>query len=367
MDFIQLSKNLPELQQIAWLVESAPASVRVRVIESVPFNGVDLPIHAFEIGPKDPELPVFLLTGGVHGLERIGTQVVTSYMKTLFEQLRWDKVQRGLFKSARLIIVPLVNPVGMMLRSRSNGRGVDLMRNAPVESAQQSRFPLVEGHRIGPFLAWYRGHSSEDGTVLLEREAAALEGLIREQVLPSQVAVSLDVHSGFGTVDRLWFPYAKSREPFPGVAELYQFSALLDRTYENHIYRVEPQSLNYTTHGDLWDYFYDIHRQQSNNERKAGPQKVFLPLALELGSWLWVKKNPRQLFSMLGAFNPLIRHRYKRILRRHINLLEFMMRATAFHKEWSQISPKKRQEIERKAVDRWFSAVIDEISTHAPK
>lgn len=363
MDLVQLTKNLPELQEISRLAETAPPIVRVSILESVPFNGMDLPIHCFEVGPDNPELPVFLLTGGVHGLERIGTQVVISYMKTLFEQLRWDEAQNNLFKQARLIIVPLVNPIGMMLRTRANGRGVDLMRNAPVEAVQQSRFPLVEGHRLGPFLAWYRGPADQSADAALEREAMALENLIRSKVFPARVALSLDVHSGFGAVDRIWFPYAKSKEPFPGLVEVYRLSGLLDRTFENHVYRIEPQSLNYTTHGDLWDYFYDRHRVEVGGEKS----NVYLPLALELGSWLWVKKNPRQLFSVLGAFNPLIGHRYKRILRRHINLLEFLLRATTYHQEWAVIPSKNRKEIENKATDRWFSANAMESTSKSSK
>jgi hypothetical protein len=30
---------------------------------------------------------------------------------------------------------------------------------------------------------------------------------------------------------------------------------------------------------------------------RTPPQNLFLPMTLELGSWLWIKKNPRQLFS----------------------------------------------------------------------
>ena len=42
---------------------------------------------------------------------------------------------------------------------------------------------------------------------------------------------------------------------------------------------------------------------------------------MEMGSWTWVKKNPRQFFSLLGIFNPLIQHRQLRVLRRHLPLL----------------------------------------------
>jgi hypothetical protein len=48
-----------------------------------------------------------------------------------------------------------------------------------------------------------------------------------------------------------------------------------------------------------------------------------------MGSWLWVKKNPRQLFSRHGIFNPLIEHRRQRVLRRHLAWLDFMTRAAS--------------------------------------
>lgn len=47
---------------------------------------------------------------------------------------------------------------------------------------------------------------------------------------------------------------------------------------------------------------------------------------------MWVKKNPRQVLSRQGLFNPLIRHRQHRVLRRHATLLEFFMRAAFNHR-----------------------------------
>jgi len=360
MDLVHLSRNVPELTEIERIAGDLPRGVRVRILDRVIHQGVELPIHCFEIGPDDPQLPVFLLTGGVHGLERIGTHVVTGYMKTLFSHMQWDENHHDLFKRSRLIIIPLVNPAGMLLRTRSNGRGVDLMRNAPVEAVHNTWVPFVGGHNLGPFMAWFRGGGGVDGGQM-EREAQALECLVREKVFPAKAAISLDVHSGFGTVDRLWFPYAKSRDPFPSIAEMYKLNSLLDRTYPNHIYQVEPQSLNYTTHGDLWDYFYDEHRAMKQRS------SIYLPLALELGSWLWVKKNPRQILSLLGAFNPVIGHRYKRILRRHLALLDFMARAASSHREWSRVTPEERKEINNKALDRWYSGFIPEIPVVAAK
>ena len=93
--------------------------------------------------------------------------------------------------------------------------------------------------------------------------------------------------------------------------------------------RIEPQSDHYTAHGDLWDYLYDLHQ--------AGPAtstRLFLPWTLEIGSWRWVRKNPRQLLSSDGPFNPLKPHRYSRAMRRHLLLFDFFCRAVRSHEQW---------------------------------
>jgi hypothetical protein len=67
-----------------------------------------------------------------------------------------------------------------------------------------------------------------------------------------------------------------------------------------------------------------------------------------MGSWTWVKKNPRQLFSRLGIFNPILEHRQQRVLRRHLPLLEFVVRAAVSHRRWLPEGPE-RQRQRRKA------------------
>ena len=88
------------------------------------------------------------------------------------------------------------------------------------------------------------------------------------------------------------------------------------------------------------------------------PQGVFLPLTLEMGSWLWVKKNPRQLFSRHGLFNPHLPHREQRVLRRHLPLLDFMLRAAAGHASWlPQGADRARHE--KAAHQRWYPALAE--------
>lgn len=61
---------------------------------------------------------------------------------------------------------------------------------------------------------------------------------------------------------------------------------------------------------------------------------IFLPMTLEMGSWLWIRKNPRQLFTRHGIFNPIKEHRIRRVLRRHATLLEFLTRAAFGAQRW---------------------------------
>jgi hypothetical protein len=108
---------------------------------------------------------------------------------------------------------------------------------------------------------------------------------------------------------------------------------------------VEPQSLQYLAHGDLWDHLY--------LKSLAKSERIFLPLTLEMGSWLWVKKNPRQLFSRHGIFNPLIEHRQQRVLRQHQSLLEFLSRAASGHRLWVP-SAEQRAPLHAQALLDWY-------------
>ncbi|MCY1558728.1 hypothetical protein D9M68_956870 [compost metagenome] len=78
-----------------------------------------------------------------------------------------------------------------------------------------------------------------------------------------------------------------------------------------------------------------------------------MPLTLEMGSWLWIKKNPRQLFSRKGIFNPLIGHRQQRVLRRHLALLDFLSRAASSHTRWTP-GAEQRGQRHADALADWY-------------
>jgi hypothetical protein len=248
-------------------------------------------------------------------------------LESLFAQAEWDKDLQKRFESCRLVSIPLINPAGMYFGQRSNLNGIDLMRNAPVEAEGETPF-LLGGHRYSPQLPWYRGPEEKKE---MELEASVLVDYVKDQCFGAPAALTLDIHSGFGAKDRLWFPYAKTTAAFPSLNEVNRLKQMLDQSYPNHIYSVEPQSLSYTTHGDLWDYIYDQHRIVN-----ASNSNVFIPWTLEIGSWLWIRKNPVQLFSALGPFNPVKIHRHRRTMRRHLPLLDFFLRTTKHYSTWGK-------------------------------
>jgi len=301
-----------------------------------------LPVHAFLLGSARRDVPAVGFFGGVHGLERIGAEVTIAYLRSLVMRLQWDETLHRQLESIRLVFMPLVNPGGLWLGTRANPNGVDLMRNAPIDC--HARVPyLIGGQRISASLPWYRGIEGAP----MERESAALCAIVEAELLGREFSVAVDCHSGFGLTDRIWFPYAHTSTPIAHLPEMHALCEIIDQTLLHHRYVLEPQSQQYLTHGDLWDHLY--------LEACRRPESVFLPLTLEMGSWLWIKKNPRQIFSRHGIFNPMIVHRQQRVLRTHIGWLDFITRAVGSHARWL---PKGAQRMHQRALAhaRWYGA-----------
>jgi hypothetical protein len=298
------------------------------------------PVHAITLGNPDPSLPAVGYFGGVHGLERIGAEVVIAYLQSLVMRLQWDSTLHRQLESVRMVFMPLVNPGGMRLGTRANPNGVDLMRNAPVDALEPVPF-MVGGQRLSGRLPWYRGPAGAP----LQVESAALCEVVQTELLSRPFSLALDCHSGFGVSDRLWFPYAHTRAPIAHLAEMHALKCIFSQSNSHHRYTVEPQSRQYLAHGDLWDHLY----QQASLES----ERIFLPLTLEMGSWLWVKKNPRQLFSRHGIFNPLIEHRQQRVLRQHQMLLDFLSRAACGYARWLPTTQSRAAQ-HAQALQEWY-------------
>lgn len=335
-----LKQKIPELLELEGLIRQYPQHLNVRTETMLECAAQQLPLYSLTLGASATNAPTLLLTGGIHGIERIGSQVLIAWLHTFLERLQWDGHLQQLLAQIQLVVLPILNPVGMYLNQRANGNGVDLNRNAPIDA--EGRVPLLGGgHRLGPFLPWYRGRKRGQ----MEAENIALEQVIQRQVFNRPFAAVLDLHSGFGMHDRLWIPHAYRKKAIGNIADYVAMKMLWERSYPNHTYVFEPQSMHYLSHGDLWDYFYYQSRAQQ--------QAYFLPLTLEMGSWLWVKKSPRQLLNMAGLFNPQIQHRHTRVLRRHIVLLDFLLAATLNYRNWLP-APEQAKLLTQTARSLWF-------------
>jgi hypothetical protein len=332
--------ELPELIELQRIIDAGASQLDARVVCEVPWGERRLPVHAIRLGNPGADVPAVGFFGGVHGLERIGAEVVIAYLGSLVTRMKWDEVLQRQLESVRLVFMPIVNPGGMALGTRANPRGVDLMRNAPVRATERVPF-LVGGQQISAALPWYRG-SPHGG---LEAENEAVCRVVSEELLSRPFSMALDCHSGFGITDRIWFPYAHTTRPVAHLAEIHALKEIFDATHVHHTYVFEPQSRHYLAHGDLWDYLY--------LRACAQPDRTFLPLTLEMGSWIWVRKNPRQLFSRAGIFNPLVQHRQQRVLRRHMPLLDFVARAACSYRRWIPAGDARREH-QRQALAHWY-------------
>ncbi|HZV53444.1 MAG TPA: M14 family zinc carboxypeptidase [Rhodocyclaceae bacterium] len=332
--------ELTELAELKQIIEVGGSLLDVRTICEVSAGEHCFPVYAIALGSKNPEAPAVGFFGGFHGLERIGTEVVLAYLRSIVQRLRWDDVLSRKLESLRLVFMPIVNPGGMWRGTRANPNGVDLMRNAPVESAERVPF-LVGGQRISASLPWYRGEAG----AAMEVESQAVCRIVEQELLSRPFSLAIDCHSGFGLHDRIWFPYAHTPLPMEHMAEMHALKEIFDQAYAHHNYVFEPQSRQYLTHGDIWDYLY---------AKAAGePDRIFLPMTLEMGSWLWVKKNPRQLFSRHGIFNPLIDHRQQRVLRRHLAWMEFLGHAASSYRRWLPVGEERVRQ-RSLAVRAWY-------------
>ena len=315
--------------------------------QSVQAKGTDFPLWKITCENKSSLTPskdkaCLILVGGIHGLERIGSQLCVSLIEKYYELSRWDYVFKHELENVKIVFFPFANPAGIQNRTRSNNNGVDLMRNAPITATDKIPF-LLGGQNYSTQLPWFRGTPEK-----METESQYLADEISQIVNSSRLTISIDIHSGFGFKDQLWFPWAFTKKPFPRLDLITAMMDYFEKLYPFHIYKIEPQSKVYCTHGDLWDYIAHEKVEKPN----------YLPFTLELGSWIWVKKNPLQVFKLDGLFNPIKKHRIKRTLRRHQSLIDFTLRFLLFAQKNDPKSFDKH-DYYNKGLKKWYPELPD--------
>ena len=201
------------------------------------------PIRRFDLG--DPSAPTVLLTGLVHGVELVGSLALLEVFRALATG------SADLLRTARLVVLPIVNPDGLHANcvrvasgrrafQRCNARGVDLNRNFPRQS---SRLPL---NPLGG--SQWRGSPHYVGPrPLSEPESRALRD-VADEVRPR---VSIGFHS-FGEL--LLYPWAFTDRPNPRRVQYERAGRAFVGAFRGSPYRVMQAIEWYATVGDLDDW-----------------------------------------------------------------------------------------------------------------
>ena len=84
-------RKFPELEQLERIIDRLGDKAHTQIIEKIDHKKHKFPIHCITLGSTNPDAPVLAFFGGVHGLEKIGSEVILSYMETISELLDWDE------------------------------------------------------------------------------------------------------------------------------------------------------------------------------------------------------------------------------------------------------------------------------------
>ena len=287
-------------------------------------NGFRFPIYALRIGKPSAlkKRPVGIVAG-VHGLETIGVRILLDFLHhclanpEFFPELHNGKVG--------IHAIPMVNPGGIALRRRSNPAGVDLMRNSGVEAVRS--MPFFGGHRLSKHLPYYRGNT-------LEPESRALYRFIFQSFFATKGRLMpvVDVHSGFGSVDHVWWPYASTKEPCRDTPLFESMGRFLKIQAGHSKLNFGPQSESYTTHGDLWDLYYDHYWKYHESDKNWKGR--FLPLTLEVGTWSDLRESPTRMLNRKNIFNPDAERKQQTIQRYRKFLRDLFRVSLTSEKDW---------------------------------
>jgi hypothetical protein len=294
------------------LVRQAGGLVRIRQLDfsSPTRDGQRYPIYMLEVGKRSAfKRHAVSIVSGVHGLETIGIRIHLDIIKCFLNPKSEHFSQALAEGKFGIYSIPILNPAGVARETRANGRGVDLNRNSGIDA--EGALPFFGGHRVSPALPYYRGKA-------LQRESRALYRFLREYAWKNRrIHTALDIHSGYGAQNYLWWPYSYSKQRVPHASVFEHMAAELAARHP--LYRIEPMSLSYQTHGDLWDRAL-LEFEAAKLKGWIARKNLFLPLTLEIGTWQELKKNPFRMLQKGKIFNPPPQSR-KAYLREHRQLI----------------------------------------------
>lgn len=282
------------------------------------------PIYGLEIGtPAAVKKNPVGLVGGVHGLEVIAVQILLDFLETVADPKSPDYLTELKKGKVGLVVLPILNPGGLVMRRRSNPAGVDLMRNSGVDG--EKAIPFFGGQKFSRRLPYFRGRTLQPESRVLFRFIGDYFFNAKNRILPV-----LDIHSGFGAIDRVWWPYAGKAEACPDDPLFRKITEHLKNNRGHKRYEFTPQNESYMMHGDLWDRLYDDFYAAQKKSSKSR----FLPMTLEIGTWGAIRENPKRLLNKKKIFNPT-RERKKQVTRAHRDFLrDFVLLAGSQPAAW---------------------------------
>ena len=144
---LDAAATFEEHEELKSILLAGNAHFDIQAVAEISARSQCFPVYTASIGTRDPLAPAVGFFGGIHGLERIGTQVILHYMRALLFRLEWDELLHQQLQKIRLVFMPIVNPGGMFAFTRANPNGVDLMRNAPQRAATGRKPRAFSGRR----------------------------------------------------------------------------------------------------------------------------------------------------------------------------------------------------------------------------
>lgn len=247
---------------------------QVELIKNIEYHQKTYPVYQISEGNKINPKAQILLTGAIHGLEKIGANIIFSFLKII-------KNKKINLENIHIIAIPIANPYGYVNETRCNGNNVDLMRNAPFDAERV--VPFLGGHKISNFFPYYRGEK-------LEEENLILVNLVDELLLKEIPLFHLDIHSGFGNETEIWTPQDTYIDVNNSLYRLFKHSCF--------IFKNQP----YNSHGDMLKYLFDTFKHK----------KKYVPVTLEIG--FFYKINSLKEISFWKKFlkNPFKFLKFKR-------------------------------------------------------
>lgn len=147
-------------------------------IETVGYSVSGREIRALIISDNPGTLegePGVRLTGGIHGNEKIGMEILLRLISYLTSNYGSDTTVTEIVNSRYICIIPVLNPDGLASNSRYNSNGVDLNRN--FDDAYNN---------------WAASGTTNGSAAFSEAESKA----IRDYSLTKDFAVSITYHAG---------------------------------------------------------------------------------------------------------------------------------------------------------------------------